>query len=463
MSNEEEQVVGEVAGDAARGASSGARVVVALALMGCWLTVLAPISAIVAALAVGGLVMLAALVQLHTGGFELEPFTVCVWLALACAVLWVLGSWVKPAEKAPAEGADQLRPSSSRGLLSLLGVTSVVTYAEWDGNAWLPDPLSSFLVLSCLLLLAIVVPLALLWGGVRLALALYRWSRASAFVAGMVTVLAGLLAAGSVATCGAEPSGSQPSWEDRVRARTAQQVLGTALEAEGFSDTMRALLMATAEALDPHGFQERTTQAIRASRPKTAPVQPLPLPPAPPASDPAVNACLDELLERASTNVATVFDPFVQRVRESNPFLPQDELKALVVDTMLEVCLAHDRATFESLRAIFLTKLEQRATDRSRRERKSCEILPQYAACQLASAAWMRDPELDALHDMLCGLKENERMIMALRVLMGYRFAEIGAALQIGEDKAREIFNNTRRRLKRQLEARCDASPWGGY
>ena len=32
-----------------------------------------------------------------------------------------------------------------------------------------------------------------------------------------------------------------------------------------------------------------------------------------------------------------------------------------------------------------------------------------------------------------------------------------------GEDKAREIFNNTRRRLKRQLEARCDASPWGGY
>lgn len=462
MSNEEEQVVGEVAGDAARGASSGARVVVALALMGCWLTVLAPISAIAAALAVGGLVMLAALVQLHTGGFELEPFTVCVWLALACAVLWVLGSWVKPAEKAPAEGADQPRPSSSRGLLALLGVTSVVTYAEWDGNAWMPDPLSSFLVLSCLLLLAIVVPLALVWGGVRLALALYRWSRASAFVAGMVTVLAGLLAAGSVATCGAEPSGSQPSWEVTVRVRMARQVLRTAFEAEGFSDRMRALLMATAEALDPHGFQERTTQAIRASRPKTAPVQPLPLPP-PPASDPAVNACLDELLERPPSDVATAFDPFVLRVQGSHPFLALDELKALVVDTMLEVCLAHDRATFESLRAIFLTKLDQRATDRSRRERKSCELLPQYAACQLAPAAWMRDPELDALHDMLCGLKENERMILALRVLMGYRFAEIGAALQIGEDKAREIFNNTRRRLKRQLEARCDASPWGGY
>lgn len=444
--------------------SGGARVLVALALIGCWLTFLAPLSLAAAMLAAGGLVAAAALVQLHTGGFELEPFTVCAWLGLGFAVLLIAGTWFSRVNKPPAEGTDGPRAGFVSRLAALLGGTSVVTFAEWDGNAWLPDPLSSFLVLSCLLALVAVIPLALLWGGVRVAVALYRWSRASAFIAGMVTVIAGLLAASSVATCSSGPEGPPPDWEDTVRARTAQQVLRTAIEAEGFTQTMRALLMATAEAIDPYAFQQRTTAAIRGSRLPSPPALPAGRPrPEPGGRDPEVDACLDKLLEAAPTDLATAVDPFVARVRRSHPYLPEDELNALVVDTMLEVCLAEDRVRFNNLQAIFLNKLDLRAIDRSRRERKSCQVLAEYQGCQLSTESSMRDPELDALHDVLCGLKDKERPILMLRAVMGFRFRDIGAALEITEAKAREIFNNTRRRLKRQLEERCSASPWGGF
>lgn len=456
---EEEQKGGE-----SPGTSGVVRLVVALALIGCWLTALAPISIAAALLAAGGLVAAAALVQLHTGGFELEPFTVCAWLGLGFAVLLIAGSWLSRIGKASAEREPAPRSGVMSRLAGLLGGTSVVTFAEWDGNAWLPDPLSSFLVLTCLIALLAVIPLALVWAGVRVAVALYRWSRASAFVAGMVTALAGLLAASSVATCSADPDGPPPEWEDIVRARTAQQVLRTAIQAEGFTQTMRVLLMATAEAIDPHAFQARTTAAIRGSRLRSPPA----LPAAPPAPklggrDPEVDACLDKLLEEAPTDFSTVVDPFVARVRRSHPYLPEDELKDLVVDTMLEVCLAEDRVRFASLRAIFLNKLDLRAIDRSRRERKSCQVLAEYQSCQLTTDSSMRDPELDALHDVLCGLKDNERPILLLRAVMGFRFRDIGEALKISEAKAREIFNNTRRRLKRQLEERCGAYPWDGF
>ena len=440
-----------------RGASAGARVLVALALIGCWLTVLAPLSVGAALLAAGGLVAGAAIVQLHTGGFELEAFTVCAWLGLACAVVVIAGSW----RSRPAEGEAGPRAGFLRRMTALLGGTGVATFAEWDGNAWLPDPVSSFLVLSCLIALVAVVPLLLLWGGVRLAVALYRWSRASAFVAGMVTVLAGLMTASSVRSCAEGPETARRDWDDTVRLRTAQQVLRTAIEAEGFTRTIRALLMATAEAIDPRAFQERTTPAIRGSRPLPALPAAAPSPRGP--RDPEVDACLDKLLEEAPTDFSQVVDPFVSRVRASNPYMPEDELNALVVDTMLEVCLAEDRATFGSVRAIFLSKLDRRAIDRSRRERKSCQVLSEYQACELRTGSSMRDPELDALHDMLCGLKEQERPILMLRAVMGFRFREIGEALGLSEAKAREIFNNTRRRLKKQLEERCSPASWDEF
>lgn len=154
-------------------------------------------------------------------------------------------------------------------------------------------------------------------------------------------------------------------------------------------------------------------------------------------------------------------EDYARGIRGSHPYIPEDEVKELVVDTMLEVCLAHDRAVFRSVQAIFLINLNRRAVDRSRKARRDCSLLGEYAACQLGEGDWMREPELDALHDMLCGLKPNERAILVLRVIMGMRFAEIGAAVELTENKAREIFNNTRRRLKRQLEDRCRASTWG--
>lgn len=72
--------------------------------------------------------------------------------------------------------------------------------------------------------------------------------------------------------------------------------------------------------------------------------------------------------------------------------LAEDELKELVVDTMLEVCLAEERAAFSSLKAVFLTKLDLRAIDRSRREQKTCALLPDYASCQFESFDSLREP-----------------------------------------------------------------------
>ena len=457
MASEGEETAEGMGASAHPGATPSARFLVGLALVACWLTVLAPLSAIAAFYVVALLVTGAAFVQLHSGGFELEPFTICVWLGLAFAVLVILGSWISNA--AAPEGKEG-HPFKQR-LAALLGLGSVVNFAEWDGNAWLPDALSSFFVLCGLFLLLAALPLALLWGGVRLAVALYRWSRASAFVAGVVTALAGLLAAGSVATCSAErPPGSQ---DEPPAVKVARKVLRTAVEAEGFSETIRALLMETAKTLDPAVFQRRMAQEGRGVDSRTSPALPAPPPPALPAlsPDPEVYACIEKLVNDKAERADVAVEGYARGILGSHPYIPEDEVKELVLDTMLEVCLAHDRAVFRSVQAIFLINLNRRAVDRSRKARRDCSLLGEYAACQLGEGDWMREPELDALHDMLCGLKPNERAILVLRVIMGMRFAEIGAAVELTENKAREIFNNTRRRLKRQLEDRCRASTWG--
>lgn len=456
MESELDPVVSTSA-NAPAGASPGARFLVGLALVACWLTVLAPLSAIAAFFVVIMLVAGAAFVQLHSGGFALEPFTICVWLGLVCAVLVIFGSWIRNA--AAPEGKEG-HPFKQR-LAALLGLGSVVNFAEWDGNAWLPDALSSFFVLCGLFLLLAALPLALLWGGVRLAVALYRWSRASAFVAGVVTALAGLLAAGSVATCSAErPPGSH---DEPPAISVARKVLRAAVEAEGFSETIRALLMETAKTLHPEVFQRRMAQDGRGAELRRSPALPAAPAPALPAAslDPEVSACMEQIVREKSERGNLALEDYARGIRGSHPYIPEDEVKELVVDTMLEVCLAHDRAVFRSVQAIFLINLNRRAVDRSRKARRDCSLLGEYAACQLGEGDWMREPELDALHDMLCGLKPNERAILVLRVIMGMRFAEIGAAVELTENKAREIFNNTRRRLKRQLEDRCRASTWG--
>lgn len=417
---------------------------------------LGPLSAIVAVYVVFLLVAGAAFVQLHSGGFAMGPFTIGVWLGLACAVLVTFGAWIHNASTPDGKEGHPFK----RRLAALLGLGSVVNFAEWDGNAWLPDVLSSFFVLCGLFLLLAALPFALLWGGVRLAVALYRWSRASAFVAGVVTTLAGLLAAASVATCGAErPRGSQ---DEPPAITTARKVLRTALEAEGFSDRLRALLMETARTLDPEVFRRRMAQEGQATNIRTNPALPAAPPPALPAPspDPEVSACIEKLVTDKAERADVALEGYARSILGSHPYIPEDEIQELILDTMLEVCLAHDRAVFRSVQAIFLTNLNRRAIDRSRKARRDCSLLDEYAACQLTEVDWMREPELDALHDMLCGLKPNERVILVLRVLLGMRFTEIGAAVELTENKAREIFNNTRRRLNRQLEERCRASPW---
>lgn len=436
-------------------ASPGARFLVGLALVACWLTVLAPLSALAAVVVVVLLVIGAAFVQLHSGGFAPEPFTICVWLGLACAVLVVIGSWIR---RASAPEGEEGHPFKRR-LAALLGIGTGVNIAEWDGNAWLPDALSSFFVLSGLFLLVAVVPLALLWGGVRLVVALYRWSRASAFVAGVVTTLAGLLAAGSVATCGAErPAGPR---DEPPALSAARKVLRIAAEAEGFSERIRTLLKAIADEIDPTGLRRRVAQESTSSRPTPALPAPSPLKMPAVAPDPEVSACIEKLVGDKAERAKLAIEGYTERIRWDHPLIPADEVNDLVLDTMLEVCLAEERATFRSVKAIFLTYLDRRALDRSRKARKDCRLLTEYSACQLGEVDTLREPELDALHDMLCELESHERAILVLRVLLGMRFAEIGAAVERTGDKAREIFNNTRRRLKRKLEERCRASPWG--
>jgi hypothetical protein len=45
-------------------------------------------------------------------------------------------------------------------------------------------------------------------------------------------------------------------------------------------------------------------------------------------------------------------------------------------------------------------------------------LLPEYAACRLETAGELREPELGALHDLLCALKPDEKALLVLRVVM---------------------------------------------
>jgi len=340
-----------------------------------------------------------------------------------------------------------------------VGTSTVITAAEWDGNAWLPDPLSSAAVLTTFYLGLVVLPWVTARGAWRLLAWIYRTANRSRSSAGLICAGSCYFAFKIVAGLPEDPT-PKPGLD---------RVFQVASEADGFANSTRALLMAVAEQVDRAEYYRRTTPEMRAG--VTDPATPLPSPliagalgaggggASQTSLDP--EECVTEILgieNRSSTAVDQLATVFARQ----NSNISYEDARDLIVDTLIELCLADERKSFDNLKAMFRRAFKNNLIDLTRTpNRKYCDLVDRIPeSCTFSDMDFSRLPgELRIARELLCTkLTGIERRIYELRVAGEYRFREIGDKLGLTEYQAKDKFHYAKKKIRTAFKNRCRPS-----
>jgi len=383
-----------------------------------------------------GVVVGVAFVLGHTGDLQANAFepahtAAIVGLVSTLLALYAVRTYARATRRVAETWAHlAVAPPVTVGLFLGLG-TVLLTRARWGGSAWVAPALStSFVLASAYFVLGLCIFGAVMGTG-RLILALYRWSTATAYRAGLAT---GLLIAALVPTVVSLRSNQQSM---------ASQVAPATL-APSAVDGVRGALVAVHKAASANDAPSSVPPQFAVA---TTGLTPEAQPP-------------DEERWRQCAEVFAAEEARLRQFIATHYRLSADDAHDVVRDAMVSVCVAYVAGTpYERLGAVFQTSAEREAKDDFKRRRHlRCAIEPgEDLKCERAS----HDLDLlvgqqRALVDRaMCAEPRSRQDVFYLRVHEGLDFRAIGERTKMTETEARDTFANLAKKLKKTLAEKC--------
>ncbi|MBI5515644.1 MAG: sigma-70 family RNA polymerase sigma factor [Deltaproteobacteria bacterium] len=144
-----------------------------------------------------------------------------------------------------------------------------------------------------------------------------------------------------------------------------------------------------------------------------------------------------------------------EMIQQLRPRLGQSDAEDVVHETLLAVCLRHERQPVRDLRSYFVRSVQNRAN--SARRRRLCELDPEAVYCP-----WP-DPEEQALHDeriraashAYCAMSLQDAMIIELRDFQGEDYAELARRFGTTEAAVRQRHSRALRSFTAEYYRRC--------
>lgn len=140
-------------------------------------------------------------------------------------------------------------------------------------------------------------------------------------------------------------------------------------------------------------------------------------------------------------------------VRNHHSEIPFDEVRDLVRDVMLDVCLVHVESRYTKVGAAFQTAVQNRATDWQKHRRARCSAIEIPVMCPPSPDEGARvNCEIRIAKDARCRETEDDQEILMLRIIDELPFADIGARFGISADEARARYHNALNRIQAHVD-----------
>lgn len=169
------------------------------------------------------------------------------------------------------------------------------------------------------------------------------------------------------------------------------------------------------------------------------------------------DACVEEIYRQDNTGNSLR----LWGVREAYRFtLNNEEAEDLVHGVIISVCLISDRVT--EIRPYFVRSVQNAAKREWRRSRRFCSIgiddpptLPEACVLPTVEQVYIRAELANAVHDSLCSLTGDERLVIELYVWEGLSHRQIADRLGISEGTARQRYSRARQNFETEFAKRC--------